>query len=100
MVGIPFKVHILHGCIGFEVLLDVLAHMFDRVVVFFLASHVCGRLLWLEMLSHNVYGHFLFQLCMCSWSNGEEACYIDCGGYLEEGFRCGMLQPPSACWWP
>ena len=90
-VGIPFKVHIVCGCAGFEVLIDVLAHMFDRGVGFFLASCVRGRILRLEMLSHNVYGHVLFQLCMRSWSNGEEACYIDGGGYLEEGFRGGML---------
>ena len=81
--------HIVHGCVGFEVLIDVLAHMFDRVVGFFLASHMCGRLLRLEMFSHNVYGHLLFQLCMCSSSNGEEACYVDGGGHLEEAFqRC------------
>jgi len=54
--------------------------MFDRVVGFFLASRMRGGLLWLEMLSHNIYGHLLFQLCMHSWSNGEEACYIDGGG--------------------
>ncbi len=41
------------------------------------------------------WGHVLFQLCMRSWSNGEEACYVDGGGYLEEGFRGGTLRPPS-----
>ena len=93
--------HIVYGCVGFEVLIYVLAHMFDRVVNFFRASCVRGRLLQLEMLSHNVYGHLLFQLCMCSWSNGEEACYVDDGGYLEEGFRGGTLHPPSLAWrWP
>ena len=83
--------HIVRGCVGFELLIDVLAHMFDQGVGFSLASCGRGRLLWLEMLSHNVYGHLLFQLCMRSWSNGEEACYVDGGGYLEEGFRGGML---------
>jgi hypothetical protein len=39
--------------------------------------HLCvrGRLLRLDMLSHSVYGHLLFQLCMGLLSNGEEACY-------------------------
>ena len=69
-VGFPFKVHIVRGCIGFEVLIDVLAHMFDEGVGFSLESCMRGRLLWLEMLSHNVYGHLLFQLRMRSWSNG------------------------------
>ena len=93
--------HIIHGCIGFEGLIDVLFHMFDRVVGFFLASHVRGRILWLEMLSHNVYGYLLFQLCVHLWSNGEEDCYVDGGGYLEEGFRGGIIQPPSSTWrWP
>lgn len=50
-----------------------------------------GSLLWLEMLSHDVYGYLLFQLCMRSWSNGEEACYVDGGGYLEEVVRGGTL---------
>ena len=45
----------------------------------------------LEMLSHNIYGHLLFQLCMPSSSNGEEACYVDGGCYLEQGFRGGTL---------
>ena len=40
-VGIPFKVHIVCGCAGFEVLIDVLVHMFDHGVRFFLAS--CAR---------------------------------------------------------
>ena len=40
---------------------------------------------WLEILSHKVYGHLLFQLCMRSYSNGEEAYYVNGGGYLEEG---------------
>jgi uncharacterized membrane protein YcfT len=61
-VGIPFKVHIVCGCAGFEVLIDVLAHMFDRGVGFFLASCVRGRILRLEMLSHNVYGHFVVSI--------------------------------------
>ena len=78
--------HIVHGHIGFEVLIDVLAHMFDQGVEFSPTSCVRGRVLRLEMLSHNVCGHLLFQLCMCSWSNGEEACYVDGGDYLEEGF--------------
>ena len=30
--------HIVRGCVGFEVLIDVLAHMFDRGVGFSLAS--------------------------------------------------------------
>jgi len=85
MVGIPFKVHIVLGCVGFEVLIDVLAHMFDQGVSFSLASCVHGRLFWLEILSHKVYGHLLFQLCMRSYSNGEEAYYVNGGGYLEEG---------------
>ena len=38
-----------------------------------------------------VEGKLFFQLCMRSWTNGEEACYIDGGAYLEEGFRGGML---------
>ena len=67
--------HIVRGCVGFEVLIDVLAHMFDRGAGFSLASCVRGRLLRLEMLSHSVYGHLLFQLCMGLLSNGEEACY-------------------------
>ena len=37
------------------------------------------------------WGHLFFQLCMCSWSNREEACYINGGGYLEEGFQGGTL---------
>ena len=46
-------------------------------------------------------GILLFQLCMRSWSNGEEACYIDGVAYLEEGFRGGTLRPPSFAWrWP
>jgi len=38
---------------------------------------------------------------MCLWSNGEEACYVDGGGYLEEGFQGGTLQPTFSTWrWP
>ena len=44
------------------------------------------------------WGHVLFQLCMRSWSNGEEACYIDGVAYLEEGIRGGTLRPPSFVW--
>lgn len=98
-VGVPFKVHIVRGCVGSEVLIDVLAHIFDQGVGFSLASCVRGRVLRLEMLSHSVYGHLLFQLRMRPWSNGEEACYVDVGGYLEEGFRGGTLRPPSFAWW-
>jgi len=65
-VGVPFKVHIVQGCVGFEVLIDVLAHIFDQGVGFSLASCVRGKLLQLEMLSHNVYGHLLFQFRMRS----------------------------------
>ena len=95
--------HIVRGCVGFEVLIDVLAHMFDRGVGFSLASCVRGRLLRLEMLSHSVYGHLLFQLCMACGPMGRRLAtiVIDGGGYLEEGFRGGTLRPPSFAWrWP
>ena len=79
----------------------MVAHMFDQMVNFFFASHMFCILLWLEMLSHNIYVYLLFQFFMQSWSNGEDACYVDDGGYLEEGFRGGTLHPPSLAWrWP
>ena len=40
------------------------------------------------------WGHVLFQLCMRSWSNGEEACFVDGGGYLDEGFQGGTFDLP------
>ena len=54
--------HVVCPCVGFEVLIDVVAHMFDRVVGFFLASRVHNRIMRLGMLRHKVMGIFLVLL--------------------------------------
>ena len=62
-----FRVHVVCPCVGFEVLIDVVAHMFDRVVGFFLASCVHNRIVRLGMLRHKVMGisRFADRVCDC-----------------------------------
>ena len=65
--GIPFRVHVVCPCVGFEVLIDVVAHLFARVVGFFLASCVHRRIMRLGMLRHKVMGIscFVDRSCDC-----------------------------------
>ena len=76
--------HIVRGCVGFEVLIDVLAHMFDQGVGFSLASCVHGGLFAVgNVKSQRLWAAVVSIVYVRFSSNGEEACYVDGGCYLE-----------------
>jgi len=87
-------VHIIHGCVGFEVLIDVLAHMFDRGVSFSLASCVRGRLLQLEILSHNVYGICCFNCVRALGPTGRRLATWMVGAIWKKDFEVERFDLP------
>lgn len=96
-VWILFNVHVYCCGVGFEALIDVVAHMFNLVINFFLTYCMCNRLLRIEMLRHRVIDIFCFD---CEWNCGPMGMRLIMsmvGAIWKKHFKVEFFYPTFLC---